>query len=244
VQAYYHRVFRPDMTTIVVVGKVDPGEVKALIVKYFGDWKAHGPKPDVDLPRVPRNPPSVTAVPDRSRVQDRVILAQTLGMDRFDPDYYPLELGNHVLGGGFYATRLYRDLRERNGLVYTVGAYISSSRTRAVYLVEFACDPENVSRARRIVEQDLGAMQAEAVTPAELKQAKALLMTETALGEASVSEIGRGLRERARLGLPLDEPTVAARRYMALSAKQVEAAFARRLRLKRLTEVTQGPARH
>ncbi len=244
VQAYYQRVFRPDMTTIVVVGKIDPAQVRALIAKYFGHWKAQGPKPDVDLPRVPRNPPSMTVVPDQSRVQDWVILAQTLGMDRFDPDYYPLDLGNHVLGGGFYATRLYRDLRERNGLVYTVSVSISSSRTRAVYVVELACDPKNVSRARRIVEQDLGAMQAEAVTASELKQAKALLMTETALGEASVSEIGRGLLERARLGLPLDEPTLAARRYMALSAKQVEAAFARRLRLKRLAEVVQGPVPH
>lgn len=244
VQAYYRRVFRPDMTTIVVVGEVDPAQVKALIARYFGDWKARGPKPDVDLPRVPRSPPSMTVIPDQSRVQDRVILAQTLGMDRFDPDYYRLELGNHVLGGGFYATRLYRDLRERNGLVYTVSASISASRTRAVYVVALACDPENVSRARRIVEQDLGAMQAEAVTTPELRQAKALLMTETALGEASVSEIARGLLARAQLGLPLDEPTVAARRYMALSAKQVEAAFARRLRLKSLAEVVQGPAPH
>ncbi|MGA7980987.1 MAG: pitrilysin family protein [Chromatiaceae bacterium] len=244
VETYYRQVFRPDMTTIVVIGKVDPAQAKALVMKYFGGWKAEGPKPDVDLPRVPRNPPSMTAVPDRSRVQDRVILAETLGMDRFDPDYYPLELGNHVLGGGFYATRLYRDLRKRSGLVYTVGASVSTSRTRAVYLVEYACEPQNVSRARGIVEQDLGAMQTEAVSAPELKQAKALLMTETALGEASTSAIAGGLLERATIGLPLNEPTLAAQRYIALSAGQVEAAFARRLRIKDLVQVTQGPEPH
>jgi zinc protease len=243
-KAYYQRVFRPDMTTIVVIGKVDPARAKALVVKYFGGWKAGGPKPDVDLPRVPPNPPSTTAVPDRSRVQDRVVLAQTLGMDRFDPDYYPLELGNHVLGGGFYATRLYRDLRQRNGLVYTVGAAIDASRTRAIYLVECACDPANVSRARAIVEHDLAAMGKTPVNASELKQAKALLMRETALGEASVSDIADGLLDRARLGLPLNEPTLAARRYLALSGAQVKAAFARRLRLKDLAQVTQGPVPH
>ncbi len=244
VQAYYHRVFRPDMTTIVVIGKVDPAEVERLVTRSFGQWKAQGPKPDVDLPRVPLSRASATAVPDRSRVQDMVILAETLAMDRLDPDYYPLDLGNHVLGGGFYATRLYRDLRERNGLVYTVSVDISSSRTRAVYLVEYACDPKNVSRARGIVERDLAAMRAEAVSPAELNQAKALLMTEIALDEASVSDIANGLLERADLGLSLDEPTRAARRYLALSADQVKAAFARRLSLDDLAEVTQGPSPH
>ena len=244
VKSYYRQVFRPDMTTIVVIGKIDPARARALVERYFGSWKASGPKPDIDLPRVPPNPPSTTAVPDRSRVQDEVILSQTLGMDRFDPDYYPVQLGNHVLGGGFYATRLYRDLRERNGLVYSVGALLSTSRTRAVYLIEYACDPKDVSRARAIVERDLREMQTEPVDTASLLQAKSLLMTETALGEASVSDISNGLLNRATLGLPLDEPTRAARRYLALDARQVEAAFARRLRLKDLVQVTQGPEPH
>ena len=240
-QSYYRRVFRPDMTTIVVIGKIEPVRARALVERYFGDWTAKGAKPDIDLPRVPHNPPSMTLVPDRSRIQDQVILAQTLGMDRFDPDYYALELGNHVLGGGFYATRLYRDLREREGLVYTVGATLDASRTRAVYLVDYACDPKDVARARAIVERDLHEMQTTPVDSAELRQAKSLLMTETALGEASVRDISGGLLERANLGLPLDEPVRAAARYLALDAKQVEAAFARRLRLKDLAQVTQGP---
>jgi zinc protease len=241
---YYRRVFRPDMTTIVVIGKIDPARAKALVERYFGGWKAEGAKPDIDLPRVPRNPPSTTVVPDRSRIQDQVLLAQTLGMDRFDPDYYPLQLGNHVLGGAFYATRLYRDLRERDGLVYSVGVDLDASRTRAVYLIEYACDPKNVARARTIVARDLRDMQTAPVGAAALLQAKSLLMTETALDEASVDDISDGLLERSTLGLPLDEPVRAARRYLALDARQVEAAFARRLRLKDLAQVTQGPEPH
>ena len=243
-QDYYRQVFRPDMTTIVVIGKIEPTRAKALVGRYFGGWKAEGPKPDIDLPRVPRNPPSTTVVPDRSRIQDQVLLAQTLGMDRFDPDYYPLQLGNHVLGGAFYATRLYRDLRERDGLVYSVGVDVDAGRTRAIYLIEYACDPGNVARARAIVEQDLREMQTAPVDAAALLQAKSLLMTETALDEASVDDIAEGLLGRATLGLPLDEPFRAARRYLALDAKQVEAAFERRLRLKDLAQVTQGPEPH
>ncbi len=119
IKAYYQSVFRPDMTTIVVIGYVTPADSKASIVKWFGDWKADGPKPQVDLATVPLNKPSSSLViHDAERVQDEATLVESIGITRADPDYYALQLGDHVLGGGFYATRLYRDLRQRNGLVY------------------------------------------------------------------------------------------------------------------------------
>ena len=49
-------------------------------------------------------------------------------MNRFNPDYYALQLGDHVLGGGFYATRLYRDLRQKAGYVYNVDNSLHASR--------------------------------------------------------------------------------------------------------------------
>ena len=105
VKKFYAAAFRPDLTTIVVIGDVTPEEAKSVIGKWFGDWKAAGPKPNVELPPVPLNKPSAANVADRQAVQDSVTLSEQLNLNRFDPDYYPLQLGNHVLGGGFYATR-------------------------------------------------------------------------------------------------------------------------------------------
>ena len=93
VKSYYQKVFRPDLTTIVFIGKVPPDAVRKVIGKYFGSWKAEGPKPETLLPPVPPNKPSATAVPDLSRSQTNVILAETLGLTRSHPDYYALELG-------------------------------------------------------------------------------------------------------------------------------------------------------
>ena len=70
---------------------------------------------------------------DAEAVQDTVYLAEELKLNRFDPDFYPLELGSHVLGGGFYATRLYHDLRQIAGYVYTVDVHLDASKTRAAY---------------------------------------------------------------------------------------------------------------
>ncbi|HUL13454.1 MAG TPA: pitrilysin family protein [Methylococcaceae bacterium] len=238
---YYRHIYRPDLTTIVVVGEVTPEKAREVIEKYFGSWNASGPRPETLLPPVPPNKPSIATVPDASKVQDSVTLAETLGLNRSNPDYYALELGNHVLGGAFYATRLYRDLREGTGLVYFVSSSFEVNQTRALYVVNYGCDPSNGSRARDIVLRNLKEMQTTPVSLDELNQAKALLLREIPLSESSLERIGAGLLSRATHDLPLDEPTRAARRYDDLTAQQVEAAFAKWVRPEDLIQVTEGP---
>jgi zinc protease len=242
VRDYYHAVFRPDLATIVVIGKVTPAQAKSVIEEYFGAWTATGPAPATALPPVPLNAAAVSAVPDASRVQDRVTLAGTLGLTRSSPDYYALELGNNVLGGGFYSTRLTRDLRKDTGLVYYVRSAFRFSPTRGIYLVEYGCDPQNVAKVHDAVAEEIGRMQKAQVTADELQRAKALLLHRIPLAEASIDDIARGIIQRRDLGLPLDEPTAAARRYLGLDAREVRAAFAKWLRPGDLVRVSQGPA--
>jgi zinc protease len=241
VRAYYEKVFRPDLTTIVVIGKVTPEQAKTVIEKYFGEWKATGPKPVTDLPPVPRNKPTAIVVPDRSRVQDEVTLGQTFELTRQDADYYPLQLGMNVLSGAFYATRLYRDLRENTGLVYSVGAELQSGKTRSVFTVSYACDPPNVAKARAFVERNLREMQTKPVTSEELLQAKTLLVRAIPLSESSTHGIAGGLLDRSLKDLALDEPIQAAKRYKELTAGDVQAAFSKWLAVDGLAQVVLGP---
>ena len=183
-------------------------------------------------------------MPDASRVQDKVTLAETLALTRTNADYYALQLGNHVLGGGFYATRLYRDLRENNGLVYFVDSSFNVGLTRGVYQVDYACDPPNVAKARAIIVRNLKDMQTKKVTSRELRQAKVMLLREIPLSESSVDCMAQGWLSRSVLDLPLDEPIRAAHLYVKLSARDVNAAFAKWLRPDDLVEVVQGPAPH
>ena len=138
--------------------------------------------------------------------QDSVILAETLGLTRSSPDYYALELGNNVLGGAFYSTRLTRDIRKDAGLVYSVQSHFQFSQTRGIYLVQYACDPQNVAKVHEMVAREVRQMQAAPVTEDEL-----------------------------------DEPTIAARRYLGLGAREVQAAFVKWLRPGDLVRVSQGP---
>jgi zinc protease len=242
VKDYYAKVFRPDMTTIAIVGDITPDEARPVIEKWFGAWKAAGAKPVVALPAVGANEPVAVNVPDPTQVQDSVDLSEELGINRFHPDYYALQLGDHVLGGGFYATRLYRDLRQKAGYVYNVDNALRATETRATYSVTYGCDAENVSKARLLVEQELAAMRSTNVTAAELQQAKALLLRQTTLSESSEETVARGLVARALVGLPLDEPTRAAQRYYALTADDIRAAFEKWIRPGAFVQVVRGPA--
>lgn len=238
---YYHATFRPDLTTIVVVGHVTPEQAEAVIEKHFGSWSAPGPKPQTDLPPVPLNGPADVAVPNASRVQDDVVLAETLGINRSTPDYYALQLGNNVLSGAFNSTRLTRDLRKNAGLVYSVGSYLDATKTRGDFFVQYACDPQNVSKVSNMIRRELQDMQTTYVTPDELQQARAILLRRMPLSEASIDRIGQGFLDRAELDLPLDEPTIAAQHYLALSAADIQAAFSKWLRPDDLVRVSEGP---
>jgi zinc protease len=242
VRAYYQRVFRPDLATLVIIGKITPEAAAQAVARYFGAWSASGPVPPTELPTAPPNRPDVISVPNVSRVQDRVVLAENLAITRTDADYYPLELGNAVLGGSFYATRLSIDLRKNAGLVYGVGSLLQAGRTRSVYLVDYASDPQNVGKAADMIVRELTAMQDTAVGDDELLRVKAYLVRQLPLGEAGVAAIAGGLIHRRDLSLPLDEPTRAAQRYIELAPADVQAAFRKWIRPADLVRVSEGPA--
>ena len=97
------------------------------------------------------------------------------------------------------------------------------------------------SKAADIAVREVKAMQTAPATADELVRIKAMLIRQIPLGESSVDEIAHGLIERTDIGLPLDEPTVAARRYVELGASDVQAAFAKWMRPDDMVRVTQGP---
>ena len=241
VRKHHQATFRPDLTTITIIGDIDPGQARTVIEKYFGGWTAQGATPDPTLPPVPKNVAKQFAIGDPEAVQSAVTLAQEVGLTRFDPDYYAIQVGNNVLGGGFYATRLYHDLRQVAGLVYNVDDDFQAGKTRSVYTVTYGSDPPNVPKARDLVIRDLRAMQTENVTPGELHQAKALLLRQMALQQSSEDAIATLLLARAQIGLPLDESRHMGQRYFDITADEVRAAFARWIRPQDFVQVVRGP---
>lgn len=241
VTAYYKHVFRPDLTTIVVIGDVDPKQAQAIVKKYFGSWQAKGKTPTVDLDSVPSNKAALVHVPDTSKSQDHVVMAETLAITASDPDYAALQLGNQVLSGGFYASRLYRELRAERGLVYYIQSGFDTARKRAALRLAFGADPTQVTTASQLIVEAYERMQKEPVSAEELHRAQAALVRQVALKEASASAIGTGLLQLVNLNLPLDEPVRNAKHYLQLSAKDVQAAYKKWIRPHAMVRASEGP---
>jgi zinc protease len=238
--AYYAATFRPDLTTIVVVGDVTVEQARRVVAETFGAWQATGSTPVIDLPPVGTNPPSVAHVPDSNALQDSVTLAETLTLPVTSPDRYKLMLGNVILGSGF-SSRLYQDLRIRSGYVYSVGSDMDWSRSRSEYSVSFGADPQNVEKARQLVVHDLKAMQTNQVDESELTRAKAELLRRLPMQRASIHGIAGQYLRLTELGLPLDSAQTAAERYLAITATEIQQAFAKWLRPDDLVQVVKGP---
>jgi zinc protease len=92
-----------------------------------------------------------------------------------------------------------------------------------------------------MIERDLRAMQTTDVTPDELEQAKAILLRQLPLSEASEGAVANALASRSLAGLPLDEGYRSETIYAKLTAAQVRAAFAKYLHVPNFVQVVEGP---
>jgi zinc protease len=241
IKDYYSKVFRPDLTVIVVTGKVNPDSAKSVIEKYFAEWSVQGEKPTTEYSSVPDNKPTTINVPDKSRVQDEVTLAQMLQLKRDNSDYYVLQLSNQILTREVFAARLYKDLRVNTGLVYYVHSSFNIGKTRSSFQVMYGCDPPNVLKAKSVVVRDLKDIQNNPVTDKELRRAQSAELRDVQLSESSVGSISRGLLSRAIHQLPLNEPIIAAEHYLEIKPADIRDAFKKWIRPDDFVLISQGP---
>lgn len=242
VKSYYSNVYRPDMTTVVVIGDVTPDQARTVFEKYFASWKAQGPRPDVTLPAVPKNASASVQVPDTGRVQSEVELAQVLDLRRADPDWATLQVGNNILGGGGFGSLLMNDLRVEHGYVYDARSSIDSHKNRAEFSITYACDPDKIVPAERLAIADLRSLQNGAITASQLEKSKAMLISDVPLRRQSFEGVSDQLLRFDSLGLPLNQATLDAERELSATAQSVRAALKKWIDPTKFVRGIQGPA--
>jgi len=240
VKAYYGSVYRPDMTTVVVVGDIDPQHAKAVFEKYFGAWKASGPKPTVDLPAVPRNAAAIVAVPDPQRTQSQIRLVQVSSLTRGSPDFAAISVANASLGGSGSAI-LFHDVRDVHGLVYGVYSQLGFDKNRSTFTIDYACDPQKILPAQALIMSDVKNLSTNGLSPDDLVRGRVELVSRIPMRAASFTGIATQLLDYTRFGLPLDQATIDARQEIAVTNAQIKAAVQRWIRPGDFVRVIVGP---
>jgi zinc protease len=243
VKAYDAKTIRPDLTTIVVIGNVTADHARAAIAGAFGGWQATGETPALDLPAVPRNAAGEVKL-DIPVQQDYVTFEQVLPIGRSSPQFYPLLLGNSILGGGSLGpeqSRLFRDIRQNAGLVYSIDSQFVAHGARARFSIEYACAPRNAPRIQALVENELTQLRTQPVGDFELGLMKASMVRRVVIGDASVGSIGGSLLDDQANGLPLDEDQRDAKALLATDAQAVQSAFAAQILPDHFVRTIEGP---
>jgi zinc protease len=162
------------------------------------------------------------------------------GMRRGDPDYFPLYVGNHVLGGGGLVSRLNEEIREKRGLSYSVYSYFNPMEQNGPYLLSLQTRNDQVDEALDVMRDTLKTYVEKGPTEKELVAAKKNITGGFALRIDSNSKILDYLVVIGFYGLPLDYLEVFNDRVMAVTREQIVDAFQRRVLPDTLSTVIVG----
>ncbi len=237
VRRFHRRYYVGRNAVMAIVGALDRRGAQALAQRVAGALPAGAPAPELPPVRDPAAPHSVEI--HRASTQTHVRVG-TVGMRRGDSDYFPLYVGNHVLGGSGLVSRLSREIRERRGLSYSVYSYFLPMRRRGPFLMGLQTRNGHTREAVGLLRTELQRFVADGPTDKELRAAKENLIGGFPLRIDSNADIVEYLAMIGFYRLPLDYLQTFPDRVRAVTRTQIRDAFRRRIDPRRLVTVIVG----
>lgn len=187
--AFHRRVFARDNLTIGVVGSISPQELGPLLDKIFGNLPEKA-----DLTPVPDAKLALGATTSISYKLPQTSIALVYpGVSRKDPEFFAAHLMNHILGGGS-SSRLYREVREKRGLAYSVDSALVIRDHASALTISTATRPDRAQETLQIIRDEVSRMANEGPTEQELAEAKSYVIGSYAVSNLdSSSGIARTL---------------------------------------------------
>lgn len=236
-RAFHAKAYAAGNAVIAIVGDLDRAAAKAMAAEVSAALPKGPALPPVAQPTEPKAGLSHIEFPSK---QTHLLLAQ-LGVDRREPDYAALTLGNQILGGGGFGTRLMEEVREKRGLTYGVYSGFSAMQARGPFMISLQTRAEQSVGTLQLVQDILRDYLASGPTQKELDDAKRELLGSFPLGTASNADIVGQLGVIGFYNLPLDYLDQFMAQVQALSVEQVKGAMARHLDPSKLVIVSAGP---
>lgn len=189
---YVRRAFARKELVISIVGDIDAATAGKLIDRAFANLPANN-----DLKPVPQASPSNLGrrIVIDVNVPQAVVTFGGQGIARDDPDFMAAYIVNHILGGGSFSSRLYREVREKRGLAYGVSDQLVWFKRAAVVIGGTATRGDRAADALGIIESEIKRMAESGPTQAELDEAKAFLKGSYALSLDTSSKIAAQLTQ-------------------------------------------------
>ena len=236
-RAFHAKAYTAGNAVIALVGDLSRSEAEAIANQVSAGLPKGQPLAKPEQPRQPK--PGVTHIDFPSK-QTHLMLAE-LGIDRNDPDWPALSLGNQILGGGAFGTRLMSEVREKRGLTYGVYSVFSPMQVRGPFMINLQTRAELSEGTLKLVQDILAEYLKNGPSQQELDDAKRELAGSFPLSNASNASIVGQLGAIGFYNLPLSWLEDFMQQSQALSVEQVKAAMHKHLAADKLVIVTVGP---
>lgn len=240
-QNFYNRHVRACQARVSVVGAVTREQADALVAQLLA-----GLPQDANCPQLPAMPDvPLLAEPEEIRIpfasaQTHVLIGQP-GYARNDPAFFAMLVGDYILGGGGFTSRLTTQVRENRGLSYSVYSTFSPGRQAGAFVISLETRPDQAGEALQVSRDVLAEFVAHGPSEHELQAAKDNLIGSFPLRLDSNSKLLGNVANIAWNDLPLDYLDHWTDRIAAVTRDEVTQAFQRILQPEREVTVVVGP---
>ena len=238
-QAMYSALIVPCRAKVSIVGAVTKPQADALVAKLLGQL----PKSPCSLLTAIREVEPLKEALDKripfESAQAHVLIGQP-GYKRDDPDFFALLVGNQILGGGGFTSRLTNEVREKRGLTYSVYSGFQPGSHAGAFTLGLQTRPDQAAAALQVSKDVLAEFVTQGPTEVELKAAKDNLVGGFALRIDSNRKLLDNIANIAWNKLPLNYLDVWTQQIDNITTAQVKAAFQRKLQPERMVTVVLG----
>ncbi len=218
---------------VSIIGDLSRDEADAIVRRLTEGLPRSAPA--AALPAITR-PPKATVTVDHPATQSHIQIGLP-AIARDHPDYFPLIVGNYILGGGGFVSRLMKEVREKRGFAYSVHSAFSPRQQEGPFEIGLQTRRDQAREAIRTAESVLGDFLRDGPTPAEVAAAKKYYVDSLALRLDSNAKLLGYLSTIGFYRLPLTYIEDFPARIRAVTAAQIRDAFARHVRPEHLVTV-------
>jgi zinc protease len=236
IAAFYHDNYNAKRAVVTMIGDISRAEAEAIAEQITAKLPAGAPPPVVP----PVGAPDLTPVRIAHPATQAHVLIGAPALKRGDPDYFPLMVGNYVLGGGGFVSRLMREVREKRGLAYSVYSYFMPLKDEGPFQIGLQTKKEQVPEALDIVKRVVADYVANGPTPKELQAAKDNLIGGFPLRIDNNRKLLDNLAVIGFYNLPLDYLDTWTANVNRVTVAEVKADFAKRVHPDALSSVVVG----
>ncbi|MDO8208057.1 MAG: pitrilysin family protein [Gallionella sp.] len=234
---FYRAHYNANRAVVAIMGDVTRVQAEAIAQQLTGELPASSEP--VVLQEVAMHIPASELRIAHPASQSHILIGAP-GMSRSDPDYFPLYVGNYILGGGGFVSRLMNEVREKRGLAYSVYSYFMPLKQPGVFQIGLQTKKEQADEALMLVRKTLAEFVAHGPTGKELIAAKQNIVGGFALRIDSNRKILDYLSIIGFYDLPLSYLDDFTGRVERVTALQIRDAFARHIHPEAMATVIVG----